>query len=269
MATSFTTAELTSAASPAKAQETRWVWRQVWRDVLFLHWRCAAANVRPHVPAGLALDARAGDAWVSLVLFRLQVAPLGVPLVPGFSSLVEVNLRTYVELNEQPGIYFLSIHADNLAALTLARTFTPLPYRWASIGYQPGRDGCKCELRRAASPACELSLRAEFDASTAPPSDAADQTWLLERYRAFAPARGFTSKLQTAVVAHEPWVVQPVQVEQHQNSLGREFGLNLARPPDAAHSCREMHARFSRFVPCEGALASFASAPATATIPDE
>jgi hypothetical protein len=269
MATSFMTAELTSTESPAKTRGLHWVWRQVWRDLLFLHWRVAAADLRPHVPAALAIETRAGHAWVSLVLFRLQVAPVGMPLVPGFSSLVEVNLRTYVELADQPGICFLSIHADNLAALTLARTLAPLPYRWANIRYRPGRKGCECELRRAASPACEMSLRAAFNSSTEWPGDAARQSWLLERYQAFAPARGSTSELQTAVVEHEPWVVQPVQVEQRHNSLGREFGLDLARPPDAAHCCREMHARFSRFVPCEGSLASFASAPATATIPDE
>jgi uncharacterized protein YqjF (DUF2071 family) len=228
----------------------QWVWRQIWRDVLFLHWRVDAEDLRPHVPGELSIDTCAADAWVSLVLFRLEVAPIGLPSVPGFSSLVEVNLRTYVERNDQPGIYFLSIHADNLAALSLARWFTPLPYAWASIRYQPGEQGCHCDLRRSAAPACELSLQAEIDGPRPQSSVDDRQTWLLERYRAYAPARAIASELQTAVVDHDPWIVQSVHIELHRNSLGSRFQLDLERPPDVAHFCREVSAGFSRFESC-------------------
>jgi uncharacterized protein YqjF (DUF2071 family) len=235
---------------PAVAREVRWVWRQMWRDVLFLHWRVAAADLRPHVPPDLSIDTLAGDAWVSIVLFRLRVAPIGLPFVPGFSSLVEVNLRTYVALNDHPGIFFLSIHADNLAALSVARLLTPLPYAWANIRYRPERRRCACEMRRLAAPGCRLSVQAQFGAAAPLSGDDSGQTWLLERYRAFAPARHLPGSLLTAVVAHEPWRVVPARAELQINSLGGQFALDLNRPPDAAHFCEEMAARFSRFEPC-------------------
>jgi uncharacterized protein YqjF (DUF2071 family) len=231
--------------------DRRWVWRQVWRDVLFLHWRVDAGAIGPHLPPALTIDTWQGDAWVSLVLFRLQVAPIGWPAVSGFSSLVEANLRTYVLRDDQPGIYFFSIHADNLAALTLARVLTPLPYRWASIEYEADRSGCRCRLRRAAKPGCALTLWADYPECGAPPLGER-QAWLLERYRAFATGNWSraVSQLQTATVDHLPWNVQPAAVRVMANTLGRAVGLDLHRPPDDAHFCREMHARFSRFVPC-------------------
>jgi uncharacterized protein len=250
MITTTTTAATCFQERPAAAPEVRWVWQQVWRDVLLLHWRASAADLRTHVPSSLSIDTHGGDAWVSMVLFRLQVAPSGWPLVPGFSSLVEVNLRTYVTRGDQPGIYFLSIHADNLATLSLARWFTPLPYAWASIRYRGERRSCACELRRLAAPTCELSLHAEFGSAMPAGGDDPLQSWLLERYRAFAPARQVPGSLQTAVVAHEPWQVVPAEVELQQNTLGHAFGLDLNRPPEGAHFCREMSARFSRFEPC-------------------
>jgi uncharacterized protein YqjF (DUF2071 family) len=231
--------------------EKQWVWRQVWRDVLFLHWRVDAGAIETHVPPALTIDTLDGDAWVSLVLFRLQVTPIGWPPVPGFSSLVEANLRTYVRLDDQPGIYFFSIHADNLAALTLARLLTPLPYRWAGIDYEAGRSDCHCRLRRAAVPGCELTLSADYP-ECGGPQLREQQTWLLERYRAFAVRnhRLSASQLQTATVDHLPWSVQPAALQVQANTLGRAVGLDLHRPPDDAHFCRELPARFSRFVPC-------------------
>ena len=271
MTTTSTTAESCVRKRSAAAGEAQWVWRQVWRDVLFLHWRVAAADLRPHVPPAVSIDTLAGDAWVSIVLFRLQVAPIGLPLVPGFSSLVEVNLRTYVTLNDRPGIYFLSIHADNLAALSLARWLTPLPYTWACINYRPQQRYGACDMRRLAAPACQLSVQAEIGAAVPGSGDVPRQTWLLERYRAFACGRHLPGALQTAVVAHEPWQLRPPAVELQGNSLGHRFGIDLNRPPDTAHSCWEMVARFSRFEPCSAAgfsrtPASFAKSIQAATI---
>lgn len=242
------TSEKQRAADP---DSTRWIWRQEWRDVLFLHWRMDAAGIRPHVAPALEIDTFRGAGWVSAVVFRLAVAPIGWPRVPGFSSLVEVNLRTYVRLANQPGIYFLSIHADNLAALSLARTLTPLPYAWASLGYRPDASRCQCELRRVAAPAVELVLQASIGTVQCPSEEASAMDWLLERYRAFVPARRSVGKLLSAEVAHEPWQVAAAHVQSIRNTLGAAWNLALDRPPELAHFCRQMQARFSRFEPAQ------------------
>ena len=44
-----------------------------------------------------------------------------LPAVPGFSSLLELNLRTYVSCGGKRGIFFLSMHANNRLAIGVAR----------------------------------------------------------------------------------------------------------------------------------------------------
>lgn len=266
----------------ARPTSEEWVWRQVWRDVLFLHWRINPDCLRPVVPAELTIDTRDGHAWVSIVLFRLQVAPIWLPYLPGLSSLVEANLRTYVSLGDRPGIYFFSIHADNRAALNLARLMTPLPYQWASIRYLADGERCACELRDARSAPCKLSFQASILPSLSSSHGDTQKSWLLERYRAYAKPRRPALKaatsgrgvghndLQQGTVAHERWRVQAVQTTLQTNTLGQPFGLNLDRPPDDAHFCREMHARFSRFERCgviEGSSPPLAMQPASADFP--
>ena len=231
-------------AQPA-SMSARWVWQQVWSDLLFLHWPVDAAQLRPHLPRELAIDTWRGEAWVSLVLFRLQVRPWWLPGVPGLSSLVEANLRTYVTLRDRPGIYFLSIHADNRWAMALARLLTPLPYERAAIGYEVRGLLCTCQLRAPRPAECQLSLSAAVLAPAATAAEGTHEDWLLERYRAYVPDR--RGVLQHGVVTHDRWQTHPVQLEFETNTLGRKFGLDLDRPPGCSHFCPRMAAKFSRF----------------------
>src|SRR5439155_9535620 len=117
------------------------VWAQDWLDVLFLHWSVPVESIRPRLPTGCEPDERDGEAWVSLVLFRLKVRPVWLPFVPGFSTLAEVNLRTYIRVGEQTGVYFLSLSATNSWAALIARVTTPLPYRGSRFYYRRAEEG--------------------------------------------------------------------------------------------------------------------------------
>ncbi|HEX5102325.1 MAG TPA: DUF2071 domain-containing protein, partial [Pirellulaceae bacterium] len=116
-------------------------------------------------------------------------------------------------------------------------------YHWAAVRYRASHQGCKCELRTSGMEGCQLSLSAAFDSSAAKARSGTRQAWLLERYRAFVPP------LQAAV-EHPPWSFQLARVELGENTLGCHLGMDLNRPPDEAHFCREMQARFSRFSSC-------------------
>ena len=60
---------------------------QEWRDLLFIHWRIAAADLRPHVHPRLTIDERDGSAWVSMAPFTLRRGRLrGLPPLPDFTS---------------------------------------------------------------------------------------------------------------------------------------------------------------------------------------
>src|SRR5262245_43574036 len=125
----FVSAGRNARRASERGNRSRWIWAQRWLDLLFLHWRVPPAALRPQLPRDLAIDTYGGDAWVSLVLFRLKVRPRWLPFVPGISNMLELNLRTYVRAANSPGIYFLSMLADNRPAIWLAKLLTPLPYQ--------------------------------------------------------------------------------------------------------------------------------------------
>src|SRR5262245_44613967 len=138
--------------------ERPWVWAQHWLDVLFLHWRVPAARLRPHVPSELVIDTYDQNAWLSLVLFRLKVRPRGLPCVPWLSSLLELNVRTYVRGANRPGIYFLRMLADNRLAIAVAKLLTPLPYCRARMSYRQALDGFHMHAMRLSKPPMGLDL---------------------------------------------------------------------------------------------------------------
>src|SRR5262245_10940134 len=84
----------------------RMIWSYRWLDCLFLHFTVSAAAVKPLLPPRLEVESFGGSAWISYVLFRLSVRPAWLPAVPGFSSLAELNIRTYVRHRGHSGICF-------------------------------------------------------------------------------------------------------------------------------------------------------------------
>jgi uncharacterized protein len=234
-----------SAGNEAIRTRRRWVWSQSWLDVLFLHWRVPAGLLRHHVAGGLTIDEHDGAAWVSLVLFRLNVRPAWLPFAPGFANVVEINLRTYVRLGDQPGITFLSVHAHNRLAIFLARMLTPMPYRWAELNYQTQEGGFACDGTDRTTGGFRLSLRFHPGAAIGVAHQNTLDDWLLERYRLFLPDR--RDRLLRAEVSHPPWEIQDVDVSRANNTAGTRFGLDLDRPADMAHFSRGVQARFGGF----------------------
>jgi uncharacterized protein YqjF (DUF2071 family) len=54
-----------------------------------------------------------------------------MPPIPLTSSFAEINVRTYVTINNKPGVLFLSLDAANLMAVKVAWLFYHLPYYYA------------------------------------------------------------------------------------------------------------------------------------------
>ncbi len=70
-----------------------------------------------------------GHAWIAVVPFWMS----GVRLrrcaeVPGMSTFPELNVRTYVNIDDKPGVYFFSLDAANRIAVETARRWFHLPY---------------------------------------------------------------------------------------------------------------------------------------------
>jgi uncharacterized protein YqjF (DUF2071 family) len=220
-----------------------WIWSQHWTEMLFLHWRVDQAAIQACLPEPVTIATCEGSAWVSLVLFRLKVRPRWLPFVPWISSLVEVNLRTYVTCNGQLGIWFLSVHANNRPAMALARLLTPLPYEHAVMQYDRVGDQRLFQAESdSAAPLCELAFRPSGPKVECRRGSLDE--WLLERYRLFIES---DKGLMRAEVTHPRWIVQHVAVEAAVNVFGRNIGLDLSLVPDVAHFSMGVKARFGPF----------------------
>jgi uncharacterized protein YqjF (DUF2071 family) len=224
-----------------------WVWSQSWEDLLFLHWRVSPELLSHLVPCPLQVETFDGQAWVSLVLFRLRVRPRWLPFLPGLSTLLEANLRTYVQLDGRPGIWFLSVHADNRWAIWLARLLTPLPYRRARISCTRLGPHAHFQIQCPGSPSRGVSLSFIPGPVCAESVDGTLDAWLLERYRLYL-AQGRREQLLQADVVHPRWQTAPlVELSCAGNNLGEAFGLDLSRAPDRAHFSPGVQALFGPF----------------------
>src|SRR5262245_7838537 len=158
-----------------------WVITQTWHDLLFAHWAVEATSLRSKVPVPFELDLYQGTAWIGVVPFRMtNVAPRGVPALPGVSEFPELNVRTYVRVAERPGIYFFSLDAGSAMAVLAARMLFNLPYYTASMRLTARADAIDYRSSRE-------SQAAEFIATYRPvgpafqPSEGTLEYFLTER----------------------------------------------------------------------------------------
>ena len=206
-----------------------WTWRQRWEHLLFAHWAVPAGLLRPHVPHRLTIQEFDGSAWLAVVPFVLaKLAPRGLPPVPGLNTFPELNLRTYVEVDGVPGVWFFSLDASNPFAVWAANNVFSLPYHRAQIQLGEASGRIDFESKRAGSGVgCSVSYGA------APGSV---ERWLTERYCVYAMSR--RGRLIRTQVHHEPWPLQQGEADFRRLDLGAPFGLDLRRPPELVHYSR-------------------------------
>jgi uncharacterized protein YqjF (DUF2071 family) len=215
-----------------------WPWRQSWLDLLFAHWPVPAASLRRLVPEELAIDEFDGTSWIGLVPFRMAgVMRQPLPDVPGISAFRELNVRLYVVRDGKPGVWFLSLDADNGLAVWAARTFFHLPYHRARMSLEESGGTI-----RYASARCRGAAR--FEGSYRPTSGVYRaepgtlEHWLTERYCLYAKSR--RGELRRTEVHHAAWPLQRAELDIVQNTMFAPHGLGCAEPPQLVHFARRV-----------------------------
>ncbi len=223
---------------PWTLPETRWIWRQTWRDLLFAHWPVPAKELRHLVPSALELEELDGTSWVGLVPFRMTgVMRRPLPDLPWISAFPELNVRLYVSRDGKPGVWFLSLDATNPLAVWAARTFFHLPYfnacirlteTEAEIRYSAERKDRRAALSaryRAVSPVYE-SERGTLEHQ------------LTERYCLYAKAPD--GSIWRSDVHHVPWPLQRAEADFAQNTYLSSHGLSVSGSPPLLHFARRI-----------------------------
>ena len=212
---------------PWPIPRTGWTWRQSWLDLLFAHWPIDASSLRPLIPREVTLQEFDGSAWIGVVPFRMSgVMRRPFPDLPWVSAFPELNVRTYVELDGKPGVWFLSLDATNPLAVWAARRFFHLPYFRAAITLRRDGEEIRYESRRGEAaftgtyaPTSPVRLRAKGSL----------EHWLTERYCLYA--RDPRGRVLRNDVHHAPWPLQDARADIRSNSMLAPHGLRL---PDTA-----------------------------------
>ena len=217
-----------------------WVLRMQWLDLCFLHWPVPAGALQRTLPRGVQLDTYGSQAYLGVVPFRMEgVSPTGLPDVPGLSAFPELNLRTYVTVNGERGVWFYSLDVTQPVAAALARTLFHLPYRHSRMWVDRQGDVTRyaSELRAPGTPG-----GGQFAGAYRPVGDPLQVTgdsleaWLTDRLRLFSADRA--GHVYRGVIGHTAWPLRRAQAEVHVNTLAAPLGLTLSGPPHALHAER-------------------------------
>ena len=160
--------------------------RQSWRDLLFLHFPCDPREIQALLPPGLEVDTFPDEsgverAWVGLVPFLMTgVRWSFVPPVRGTHTFPETNVRTYVRhRGEEPGVWFFSLDAANLAAVAVARIAFSLPYYQARMSLARAGNAVRYEGKRQDG---QYQIVANVGEAMEPPEPGSPEFFLIERY---------------------------------------------------------------------------------------
>lgn len=208
------------------------VMHQAWHELLFMHWRVDAGLLRRAIPAALPLDTFDGDAWIAVVPFEMRnVRPRFLPAAPRLSFFPELNVRTYVTLDERPGVYFFSLDAANPLAVELARVLFHLPYQNATMQCV-ARDGeIEYASTRTDTRGAPAFFRARYRPTSAPffAEKNSLEYFLTARYCLYTTdARG---NVLRAEIDHPPWALQHAECEIETNTMTEPIGLELRGAP--------------------------------------
>jgi uncharacterized protein YqjF (DUF2071 family) len=215
---------------------------QTWHDLLFMHWRVPPRVMRAVVPDSMPVDTFDGDAWIGVVPFEMRdVRPRFLPAVPRLSFFPELNVRTYVTLNDRPGVYFFSLDASNPIAVELARKFFHLPYQNATMECVEQDGWVEYGSTRTDTRGAPAYFRARYRPTDAPfiASIASLEYFLTARYCLYTTdSRG---RVLRAEIHHAPWELQRAECETETNTMTQQINIELGNAKPHLLFAKQMH----------------------------
>jgi uncharacterized protein YqjF (DUF2071 family) len=212
--------------------EKSWLMGQSWEHLLFAHWPLHPDAVRAIVPSELPLDTFDGAAWLAVTPFIVRGLHFRrAPPIPGLSSFPEINVRTYVVVADQPGVYFLSLDAGSRFAVAGARRRYLLPYFLAEIAARRANSAIEYHSRRTSTEGAPASFEASYgprgNSYEAPPGTL--EHFLTERYCLYT--LDDAHRLWRAQIHHPPWSLQSAAAEIRWNTMADPHGIHLQGEP--------------------------------------
>ena len=141
-------------------------------------------------------------------------------------------MRTYVVVDNKPGVWFFSLDAANKIAVRVARTTFSLPYMDAkmslkhentsSINYQSTRT-------HRGEPAADFSATYRSEGESFEAREGTLEHWLTARYCLYSANR--KGNIYRGEIDHPPWTLRKAECDIAKNTMGDGYGFAFDGPP--------------------------------------
>ena len=181
-----------------------------WHNLFLATYAVPPALLEPHLPPGLALEVRDGNAFVSVVAFEfLDTRVLGIGW-PGYRNFGELNLRFYVRRGEERGVVFLREFVPQRLIAWIANWVYNEPYLAAPITAtrreSPDQVEMDYRLRYAGR---EHRIQVTGGKPAFRPEEDSDEHFFKEHHGGYGVTR--SGKSLRYQVDHPVWDVYPVR----------------------------------------------------------
>ena len=195
----------------------------IWEDVLFAHWRVNSNDLQKCLPAGIELDTYNGEAYLGIVPFFMKKMEL--TFLPYLSrlSFSQINVRTYVKVANQQGVYFFTLDTNNLLAMLGGKVAFKSPYAYANITLEKRDNEHYFQIKRPKTPLCFKAIYKSIG-NTFYAENGSLEHWLTERYRFFTSHKG---KIYFGDIDHGKWQLQKAALTIEGNNLFQSHRLPL------------------------------------------
>lgn len=217
-----------------------WNWRQSWLDLTFIHYRVDVKKVSTLLPDGIRLQEFDGSAWVGVVPFQMAgVMRRPLPDIPGVSSCLELNLRTYVEFEGRPGVWFFSLDANSWPLVLGGRHVYGLPYFPARMTHRRSNEGWHTFSSSRRGGAMNFSARYRPFGEMFFSKPGTFEHWATERYCLYSHSR--RRGIERVNVHHVPWPLQKAEVEMNRCDLLTAAGIKATDMQPVCHFSSGVH----------------------------
>lgn len=231
-----------------ESEKRRWPWiaQQTWRNVLFIHFPVPYQELRKYIPEPLTLETNDGQAWIGIVLFEALYSRLRqMPKPISFRYFLQLNVRTYVNFNQESGVFFFSLDANRKLPVLGAR-FLSLPYYFAHMEMKKLGNNFHMKSNRIVQNQKQIpSFDITYKPNSRPFTSKKESLvyWFTERYCFWTIRK---NKIYKGPISHDPWTLQQSSANisiDHDSSLFNHFDQKSA----LTHYSSKMYTRVHPF----------------------
>ena len=209
-----------------------WIMKQTWLDTLFVHFPVEKEFLNKVVPSSLPVDTFNQTGWISFVPYIVSSVRIrGLPPIPGIRQFVGFNIRTYVNLNGKPGVYFFSLAATDWLNAKMAKLFFQLPYFYRNMDIVVKTADSFTFSLREQERQTEWTYRPTSDQRLAVKGSL--EEWLVERYCLYTVNK--RGEPMRSDIRHRSWLLQDVEVDFQDSSIFSDHWISLSSQKPICH----------------------------------